>query len=184
MQTELVRGGLDADADIGQPAGHRRGDRDMRVFARPVKAVNALGLDARPGQQVLGQQPRPRARLAVDEAQARSHQVGEAQHLARIAMRHHQALGAAVAGDQLVASRREQAFQGPRECRRGTGRERGHVEARDVAAALGQRAQRVGAAGKVQVDVQALGIGPVAQQRQRQVVAGVERQRVVPRIEG
>jgi len=59
-----------------------------------------------------------------------------------------------------------------------------HVKARHHAAPLGQRPQRIDAAGELEFDVQPmLGAGTLAQQRQGQVMAGVQREHLLGAVE-
>jgi hypothetical protein len=110
-------------------------------------------------------------------------QVGQAAQAQRIARPNHQPLGAPHAADQLVSAGLEQRLHRAGKLRRAT-RQRRHVEARHQAAALGQRGQRVDAAGKTQVDVQAVRAGgQVAQARQRQVVAGKDGQYMLAAVQ-
>ena len=186
VQPKLLSRRLDARAHVGPATGHRRGHGHVAVFGLAVVATEAGCRDALLGQQVVHQQAGARARLPVDEARlaaGRRNQVGQATDAQRVTRTHHQPLGAAQAADQLVQTRLEQRLHGRRKLRRSAGQRR-HMEARHQAAALGQRSQRIDAAGKTQLDVQAVrGGGQVTQPRQRQIVAGEEGQHMLAAIE-
>ena len=62
-------------------------------------------------QQVVGEQPGARAGLALHKAQRPHGQVRQLAQRQRVALGHHQALGAAHAADQLVAAGLEQRLQ-------------------------------------------------------------------------
>ena len=180
-QAEGMRRGFQADACVSLPAGHGGGHGVVAVLGAAVAQLVFLQLGL--CQQVLREQPRGRAGLPPHEARAQCGHIGQALDVQGVARGHHQTLRAAAAADELVHAGLQQRLQAGREQRRAILQGR-HVKACHGAAAFGQRAQRVDAAGKTQVDVQLLfAAGRVAQRGQGQVVAGVQGQHLLPAVQ-
>ena len=138
--------------------------------------------------QVVHQQPRARAFLAVHEAQqraaTRAQQVGQRAHGLCVLAAQHQPLLTARAADQLVQPGLEQRLHRLREQRRGAPQHR-HVEAGHQALPGVQRAQAVDAALVADVQVQRrAGRGVLLQLRQRQVVAGADAHQLLLGVAG
>jgi hypothetical protein len=149
-----------------------------------VVVGDAQRIDAGRREQLLEHDPGAGAARPVDETKPRPAQVGEAGDLQRVAGRDDQALAARGEADQLVPARLEHRSIDPGG-RRAAVRVRQRVEAGEHAAPVVERRQGVDAARELQVELERVPRRhPVAQQRQRFVVAGRDGDHGDARVEG
>src|SRR6185295_20203479 len=109
--------------------------RKMAVLGPLEVAGDRLGLQALELQQLIGEQSRARATLAVDEPQACAREVAQGGDALRVAARDDQTLAPRCATDQFVAARLEQRLQAALEQPASGGQLR-HVKAGHHASAI------------------------------------------------
>src|SRR5690554_4042180 len=91
IQTELVRGGFDAEAGIGHAGGNVGRDSRMGVLLK-FETGDPLCRKPRIAQQYIEQSPGTGFPLAIDEAYVIAQQVGQMVDTKRVTRRYHQPL--------------------------------------------------------------------------------------------